>query len=284
MEKRRFGRTNHMSTVAILGGFAFSKATQAEADAAMERVIAVGVNHIDVAPSYGLAEDRLKSWLAKERKRFFLGCKTKERNAAEAKADLHDSLQRLGVEAFDLFQIHGITTMEELDQVTRHGGALEAIVEAREEGLTRHIGITGHGVNAPAIFSEALRRFDFDSVLFPLNFIQYANKNFRRDTEELLRQCRERDVGTMIIKSITRAPWEDRPKAYNTWYEPFSDASMIQKAVNFALSQDVTGLCTVGDRTLLPMVLGACENFTRMTQIEQEELIANASQYKPLFA
>lgn len=284
MEKRRFGRTNHMSTVAIFGGFALSKATQAEADAVMERVIAAGVNHIDVAPSYGLAEDRLKSWLAKERKRFFLGCKTKERNAAEAKADLHHSMQRLGVETFDLFQIHGITTMEELDQVTHHGGALEAIIEAREEGLTRYIGITGHGVNAPAIFSEALRRFDFDSVLFPLNFIQYANKDFRRDAEELLRQCRERDVGTMIIKSITRAPWEDRPKAYNTWYEPFSDASMIQKAVNFALSQDVTGLCTVGDRTLLPLVLDACEHLTRMTPIEQERLVASASQYKPLFA
>jgi predicted aldo/keto reductase-like oxidoreductase len=284
MEKRRFGRTNHMSTVAIFGGFALSKATQVEADATMERVIATEVNHIDVAPSYGSAEERLKPWLAKERKRFFLGCKTKERNSAEAKADLHRSLNRLGVETFDLFQIHGITTLEELDQATRHGGALEAIIEAREEGLTRYIGITGHGINAPAIFLEALRRFDFDSVLFPLNFVQYANKNFRRDAEELLRQCRERDVGTMIIKSITRAPWEDRPKTYNTWYEPFSDSSMIQKAVNFALSQDVTGLCTVGDMTLLPIVLDACEHFTRMTPIEQDGLIASASQYKPLFA
>ena len=183
MEKRRFGRTNHLSTVAIFGAFSLSKATQTEADVAMKQVIAAGVNHIDVAPSYGLAEDRLKPWLRQERKNFFLGCKTKERSSVDAKADLHDSLQRLGIEAFDLFQIHAITSIEELDQATRPGGALEAIIQARDEGLTRYIGITGHGVNSPAIFLEALRRFDFDSVLFPLNFIQCANRDFRQNAE-----------------------------------------------------------------------------------------------------
>ena len=284
MEKRRFGRIGHMSSVAIFGAVALAKATQAQADETMKTVIAAGVNHIDVAPSYGDAEERLRPCLAKERKRFFLGCKTMERTLSGAGAELHRSLKRLGVDSFDLYQIHGITTMEELDQVTSSDGALKAIKNAREEGLTRYIGITGHGVDAPRIFLEALRRFDFDSVLFPINFIQYRNKEYRRHAEELLRQCRTRDVGTMIIKSIARGPWEDQTRIYDPWYEPFSDATMIQQGVNFVLSQDVTGLCTVGDMKLLPLVLNACEHYTRMNQTEQERLIENANQYKPLFA
>jgi aryl-alcohol dehydrogenase-like predicted oxidoreductase len=284
MDKRRFGRTGHKSTVAILGGAAFGKVTQAEADAAMNRVIGAGVNHIDVAPSYGVAEERLRPWLARERNRFFLGCKTAERTASGAEAELHRSLERLGVEAFDLYQIHGITTKGELDQVTRPAGALEAILKARSQGLTQYVGITGHGVHAPGLFLEALSRFDFDSVLFPINFVQYANSNYRRDCEELLRQCRDRDVGTMIIKSIARRPWDDRPKTYDTWYEPFADENWIQKAVDFALSQDVTGLCTVGDKTLLPLVLDACEHSTHLSPAQQEALITSAGEYKPLFA
>jgi predicted aldo/keto reductase-like oxidoreductase len=284
MEKRRFGRIGHMSSVAIFGAVALAKATQAQADETMKKVIAAGVNHIDVAPSYGDAEEHLRPCLAKERKHFFLGCKTEERTSSSANAELHRSLKRLGVDSFDLYQIHAITTMEELDRVTAPDGALKAIKKAREEGLTRYIGITGHGVDAPKIFLEALRRFDFDSVLFPINYIQYANKEYRRYAEELLRQCRTRDVGTMIIKSIARGPWKDQLRTYDPWYQPFSDATMIQQAVNFVLSQDVTGLCTVGDMKLLPLVLDACEHYTRMSQTEQEGLIENAIQYKPLFA
>ena len=284
METRRFGRTGHMSTVAIFGAAAFGQVTQAQADASMELVIAAGVNHIDVAPSYGEAELRLGPWLARERKRFFLGCKTTERTKAGAAAELRRSLERLRVDSFDLYQLHAVTTMQELDQVTAPGGALEAALDARAEGLTRTIGITGHGVNAPAIYLEALRRFDFDSVLFPINFVQYANPTYRRNAQELVRQCRARDVGTMIIKSICRRPWGDRPHAYHTWYEPFKDADHIQQSVNFVLSQDVTGLCTVGDYRVLPLVLEACERFTPMSQAEQSALVATANQYEPLFA
>lgn len=283
MEKRRFGRTGHKSTVAIFGAAAFWEVTQAEADVAMERVIAAGVNHIDVAPSYGLAEERLGPWLARERKRFFLGCKTMERTKAGAAAELRRSLERLQVDAFDLYQIHAITSMEELDQATEPSGALEAILDAREEGLTRFIGITGHGVDAPAVFLEALRRFDFDSVLFPLNFVLYANPDYRRNAEVLLHQCHARDVGVMIIKAIAKGPWSDRPKIYNTWYEPFDDAAHIQQTVNFALSQDVTGLCTAGDVTLLPLFLEAYEHFTPLSATQQEALIATATEYEPLF-
>jgi aryl-alcohol dehydrogenase-like predicted oxidoreductase len=273
-----------LSTVAILGCAAFGKATQADSDSAMERVIAAGVNHIDIAPSYGQAEERLGPWIARERKRFFLGCKTTERTREGATAELHRSLERLQVSAFDLYQLHAVKTFEELDQVTAHGGALEAIVDAREQGLTRFIGITGHGVDAPAIYLEALRRFDFDSVIFPLNFVQYANPVYRRNAEALLRECRARDVGVMVIKSICKRPWGERAKVYDTWYEPFDDAAHIQAAVDFALSQDVTGICTVGDLRILPQVLDACERFKPMTAAEQDAMVASASEYEPLFA
>lgn len=284
MQTRRFGRTGHMSTVAIFGAACLGKATQAQADATMEHVIAAGVNHIDVAPSYGEAELRLGPWLARERNRFFLGCKTTERTKGGAAAELRRSLERLRVDSLDLFQLHAIKTIEELDQVTAPGGALEAVVEARAEELARFIGITGHGVDAPAVYLEALRRFDFDSVLFPLNFVQYANSTYRKNAEALIRECRARDVGTMVIKSICRRPWGDRPKAFNTWYEPFTDSGPIQQAINFVLSQDVTGLCTVGDMTVLPLVLDACDKFEPMSAAQQEALIAAASQYEPLFA
>ena len=284
METRRLGRTGHMSTVAIFGAAALGRVTQAQADETMERILAAGVNHIDVAPSYGEAELRIGPWMERERQRFFLGCKTTERTKAGAAAELRRSLERLRVASFDLFQLHAVKTMEELDQVTAPGGALEAVIEARGRGLTRYIGITGHGVDAPAIYLEALRRFDFDTVLFPLNFVQYANPTYRKNAEELIRQCAAHDVGTMIIKSICERPWGDLPKTHNTWYKPFTNAEHIQPCVNFVLSQDVTGLCTVGDIHVLPLVLEACEKFTPMQLNEQEALIATANQYEPLFA
>jgi aryl-alcohol dehydrogenase-like predicted oxidoreductase len=284
VEKRRLGRTGQMSTVAIFGAAAFYTVEQSVADAAMEQVIAAGVNHVDVAPSYGMAEERLGPWLARERDRFFLGCKTQLRTHEEAEAELHRSLDRLKVEAFDLYQLHAVTTMEELDQVTGPGGALKAMIDAREKGLTRFVGITSHFVDAPSVLLEALARFDFDTVLFPVNFVQYANPAFRRNAEELLRQCRERDVGVMIIKTIAKGPWGDRPKVHNTWYEPFDDAELVQSAVRFALSQDVTGLCSAAEVSILPLFLEACERFTPMSAAEQQTLVETATEYEPLFA
>jgi aryl-alcohol dehydrogenase-like predicted oxidoreductase len=284
MEQRLFGRSGHRSTVAIFGAAAFWDVTQTAADAVMEQVIAAGINHIDVAPSYGLAEERLGPWLARERERFFVGCKTTERTQAGAAAELRRSLDRLRMDSFDLYQIHAVTTLAELEAATAKGGALDAIVQAKEHGLTKAIGITGHGVDSPNLFIEALRRFDFDSVLFPVNYIQYANPDYQRSAEELIGLCNQRNVAIMAIKSITRAPWGDRPHSHTTWYEPFADPEHIQAAVNFVLSQNVTGLCTVGDTQVLPLVLAACENFSPLTQPEQEELIASATQYQPLFA
>jgi len=283
METRRFGRTGHMSTIAIFGAAAFWEISQEDADKVMEQVIEAGINHIDIAPSYGQAEERVGPWMPRERDRFFLGCKTTERTKQGAWDEMQRSLKRLQVESFDLYQCHAITTMEELDAVTMKGGALEAFVDARQRGLTKYIGITGHGADAPKIYLEALRRFDFDSILFPLNFVQMGNPDFRKHTEELIATCKAKDVGTMVIKTITKAPWGEREHTATTWYEPFDKVGEIQRAVNFALSYNVTGLCTAGDTRILPMVLDACKNFKRLGTSEMEEMIASGQQYEPLF-
>jgi aryl-alcohol dehydrogenase-like predicted oxidoreductase len=281
MERRRFGRSGHLSTVAIFGAFALARVDQPTADQALQRVLEAGVNHIDVAPSYGAAEERLAPWMARERDHFFLGGKTAERTRAGATAQLHQSLRRLGVDQFDLYQLHAITTFEELDAVTGPGGALEALVEARQAGLTRYLGITGHGIQTPAVFLEALRRFDFDSVLFPINFVQFTHAGYRRDAEALLHDCRARDVGTMIIKSIAVGAWGARFHTdYSVGYAPWDKPDEVQQAVNYVLSQDVTGLCTVGDTQLLPLVLRACQNFSPLSADAQEELIASAEERK----
>jgi len=283
MLKRRFGRSGHMSTIAIFGGAAFYEISQEQADRVMEQVIEAGINHIDIAPSYGQAEERVGPWMQRERERFFLGCKTMERTKEGAWNELRQSLKRLQTENFDLYQCHAITTLEELDSVTMKGGALEAFEEARREGLTRYIGITGHGVNAPEIYIEALRRFDFDSVLFPLNFVQMGIPDYRRHAKELISVCRAKDVGTMVIKSVTKGPWGEKKKTATTWYEPFEEMDIIQKAVNFALSYEVTGLCTPGDTRILPMVIQACENFTELDHEEMEQMIESGEEYEPLF-
>lgn len=283
METRRFGRTGHMSTVAIFGAAAFWEISQADADKVMEQVIEAGVNHIDIAPSYGQAEERVGPWMPRERNRFFLGCKTMERTKQGAWDEMQRSLQRLQTESFDLYQCHAVTSMEELDAVTMKGGALEAFVEARQRGLIRFIGITGHGVDAPRIYLEALRRFDFDSVLFPLNFVQFVNPEYRKYTDELISVCKAKDVGTMVIKSITKGPWGEKQHTATTWYEPFDQMEEIQRAVDFALSFEVTGLCTAGDTRILPLVLRACENFRQLSPAELEAMIENGRQFEPLF-
>lgn len=273
-----------MSTIAIFGAAAFYQISQEDADQVMELIIEAGVNHIDVAPGYGQAEIRIGPWMPRERERFFLGCKTTARTKEDAWNEMQVSLKRLQTETFDLYQCHAITTMAELDAVTMKGGALEAFVQAREEGLTKYLGITGHGVNAPQIYLEALRRFDFDSVLFPLNFVQMANPEFRKYAEELIAVCKAKDVGTMIIKSITKGPWGEKQHTATTWYEPFHNMEDIQKGVNFALSYEVTGICTAGDTRVLPLVLEACKNFSPLNKAEMEEMIESGKQYEPLFA
>jgi aryl-alcohol dehydrogenase-like predicted oxidoreductase len=283
METRRLGRTGHLSSVAIFGGAALWEVTQAEAEAAMDLVRKHGVNHVDVAPSYGEAEVRLGPWMAEHRDEVFLACKTMERTREAAWDELHRSLTRLQVTSFDLYQLHAVRTIEELDEVTRPGGALEAVTRARQEGLVRFVGITGHGYHAPEAHAAALERFDFDTVMTPLNFVQYADPGFRLAFERLARMAAERDVGLMVIKALTKGPWGDRPHTYQTWYEPFDSADPIASSVGFVLSQPVTAFASPGDLRLLPLALEAAARFRPMPKEEQAALIASADAYAPLF-
>ena len=283
MEKRRFGRTGHHSAVAIFGAAAFYEISQAAADQIMEYILSTEINHIDVAPGYGQAEIRLGPWLAEERDRYFLGCKTQERTKEAAAKELRRSLERLQVDKFDLFQLHAVTNMEELDQVTAAGGALEAIIEAKDEGLLDYIGITGHGLEVPDVFLEAIERFAFDTILFPINFMLYENEAYRGKSQLLLKKCQEQDIGSMIIKHIAKGPWGENDKTHTTWYRPFTETDWIQKGVDFALSQPVTGICTPGDINLLPLVVEACQNFQPMVPENQMDLISETPKFEPLF-
>lgn len=283
MEKRRLGRTNHMSTVAIFGGFSLYHADQKQADKLMQQVLEAGINHIDVAPSYGNAEKCLGPWMEKMRDRFFLGCKTWKRDYNAAKAELNESLERLQTDYLDLYQLHAITNIDELDVVTGPEGALQALIEARDEGLTKYIGITGHGNYTPRVFLEALERFDFDTVMLPINYIQYSIPEYHHTAETLLQVCLNRDVGVIAIKAVAKSPWEEQEPCYNTWYEPFSERAKIQEAVNFVLSQPVTGLCPPGEGSLLPELIHACENFSLLNQQEQDILIESGHKYASVF-
>ena len=272
-----------MSTMAIFGAAALWEITQAEADTVMEQVIAAGVNHIDVAPSYFDAELRLGPWLEQHRDRFFLGCKTELRDREAAWEELHRSLERLRVDRFDLYQLHAVTTKEDLDRCLSPGGSLEAIVEARDQGLTRFIGITGHGLQAPALQLAALERFDFDSLLFPLNPKLWSDEAYRRDATTLLKVAAERDVGTMVIKAWVRRPWGDRTPGYDTWYEPFDEQAEIDKSLWYALSQGITTAPMASDVSLWPMIINAAERFQLMNAEEQAAVVSEVRRYESIF-
>lgn len=283
MEKRRFGRTDHMSTLAVFGAVALGRLEQPLADQVIQQMINAGINHIDVAPSYGEAELRLGPWMPRIREKFFLGCKSTERTKEGLIQEFHESLGRLRVDQFDLYQLHAVTTMAELDQCTQAGGALEGAIEMREQSLTRFIGITGHGMQAPQIFIEALSRFDFDSVLFPIYPTLFADEEYRAGALALLDLCEKKDVGVMTIKAIAKEPWGDQEHTHHTWYQPFEEKEMIQRNINFVLSHKLTHICTAGDYRLLDDVFEACKNFKPMSAEEQQALISKQAKYDMIF-
>lgn len=282
MEKRRLGKTGHESSVVAFGGAALLKVTQAEADAAIELAIEHGVNHFDVSPVYGQAEMRLGPWMEKHHKEIFLACKTRERSKTKAWESIKKSLETLRVDYFDLYQFHGIDDLETLGVVLGPGGALEAALEAREQGLVRHIGITGH---RPFVQIEALNRFDFDTVLFPLNRVLAAHRNDYTDFITLLEIARQKDVGTIAIKALAKHPWQGnmQMRMYRTWYEPFNEQAEIDKSLWYTLSQGVTTAAMPGDLQLWPMVIDTAERFKTMEPREQEQAVAQARQYRPIF-
>jgi len=280
LEKRRLGRAGHMSSVVAFGGAALSKVEQSVADEAVRLALDHGVNHFDVAPTYGEAELRLRPWMKEYRSQVFLACKTTKRTRDEAWAELRRSMERLGVDSFDLYQLHGLDKLEELDVALGPGGAMEAFLEAREQGLVRYIGITGHRLPTQV---EALKRFDLDTVLFPLNYVLRAHRVEENDYEPLLRLARARDVGLMAIKAIAKRPWQTETHAYETWYEPFDSQRDIDLALWFALSQGITTAVMAGDVRLIPKILDAAERLRELSETEQAELVKSAASLKPIF-
>src|SRR5215813_6323880 len=261
IEQRPFGRTGHRSTVTLFGAAALAQVGQADADRALELLLRHGVNHIDTAARYDDSELRIGPWMARHRKDFFLATKTASRSAAEARQDIHRSLERLRVDHVDLIQLHSLSHPDDWDQAMGPGGALEAAVEARAQGLARFIGVTGHGWTIAAMHRRSLARFDFDSVLLPYNYFMAQDERYRRSVEELLRICRERNVAVQVIKSIARGPWATTERTHTTWYQPLEDQADIDRAVHYVLDVPGIFLNTVGDLTLLPRVLDAASRF-----------------------
>jgi len=285
IERARFGRTGHQSSRTIFGAAALGKATPAETDRALALVERHGLNHIDTAASYGDSELRLAPWLAGSgRDRFFLATKTGERTYRGARDQIRASLARLGVDHVDLIQLHNLVEPSEWEIAFSPDGALRAAIEARDAGLARFIGVTGHGTSVARRHRESLERFDFDTVLFPYNATQLRDPAYRADVEALLATCLERDVAVQTIKSVTLGPWAERPADARTWYEPLTEQADIDVAVRFVLSRDRLFLNTASDIDLLAKVLDAAtRGGPRPSDAEMDALLERRGM-TPLFA
>jgi aryl-alcohol dehydrogenase-like predicted oxidoreductase len=283
IERRPFGRTGHQSTVTLFGAAALARVTQDEADRALEVLLRHGVNHIDTAARYGDSELRIGPWMARHRKDFFLATKTGSRGAREAREDLHRSLERLRVDSVDLIQMHSLGHPDDWDQVMGPGGALEALVEARQQGLAHAIGVTGHGWTIAAMHRRSLARFDFDSILLPYNFFMAQNERYRQAFDEVTAICHERNVAVQTIKSIARGPWAAADRSHATWYQPLERQEDIDRAVHWVLDRAGIFLNTAGDLALLPKVLDAASRFTRRPSDEEMTALHDATRMSSLF-
>src|SRR5436309_12791139 len=283
IERRPFGRTGHLSTVTLFGGAALARASQADADRTLDLLLRYGVNHIDTAARYGDSELRIGPWMARHRKDFFLATKTGMRTGREAREDIHRSLERLRVDHVDLIQLHSLGHPDDWDQAMGPGGALEALIDARQQGLARFIGVTGHGWTIAAMHRRSLARFDFDAVLLPYNFFMAQQERYRRDFEEVLGFCRERNVADQVIKSIARGPWATVARTHTTWYQPLEEQADIDRAVHWALGLPGVFLNTAGDLALLPTVLDAASRFERRPSDDEMAAMLDSTRMTSLF-
>ncbi len=258
-----FGTTGHDSSRVIFGAAALAEVSQSEADAALPLLLEHGVNHIDTAADYGDAEVRLAPWLRRHRDAFFLATKTAERSYAAARDEIRRSLERMGVDHVDLLQLHCLVHPAEWDVALGEQGALRAAVEARDEGLVRFIGVTGHGLTVAEMHLRSLARFPFDSVLFPFSHVILQDAQYARDVGRLLATCRERDVAVQTIKGIARGPWGSAKPTAGTWYEPLLEQEHVDLAVHWVLGEQGVFLNSAGDLELLPRILDAAERFER---------------------
>ena len=277
MQTRPFGSTGHDSTCTIFGAAAFFHASQEEADRTLELVLEHGINHIDTAAAYGDSELRLAPWLRGHRDSVFLATKTGRRDKAGAREEIRTSLDRLGVDSVDLIQLHNLVDVIEWEQALREGGALEAAVEAREEGLVRFIGVTGHGRTVARMHRLSLERFPFDSVLAPYSWSQMQDAVYAADFDALDALCRERGVALQTIKAIALRRWDGREQTAGTWYEPLTEQADIDLAVHWVLGNPHVFLNTVGDTTLLPRALDAAERFVARPPDEELAALGTAS-------
>jgi predicted aldo/keto reductase-like oxidoreductase len=281
VDKRRLGKTEQMTSLLIFGSFALFRIKQKDADAAIEMALENGINQVDVSPLYGDAEKHLGSYFKRHGKQFFLSCKTAERTKAGAWEGLKKSLETLHIDQFDIFQLHGVDEINILKKVLGPGGAMEAILEAKEQGLIRFIGITGHN---PPLHNQALQLFDFDTVMFPLNRVHAAHPTDWNEFRPLLKTARQKDVGVMAIKSVAKRAWEGKQAnvEHNTWYEPFTNAREIEKSLRYTLSQDITAAVLPGELSVWPIMIDVAKRFKPLTTQEQQNVMADVKQYQPL--
>ena len=283
IEKMPFGRTGHESSRAIFGAAALGRVSQEKADAVLETALSFGLNHIDTAASYGDSELRLAPFLKRHRDGVFLASKTGDRTYQDARASIHSSLERLGVERLDLIQLHNLVDEDEWNTALGDGGALEAAVEARDKGLVRFIGVTGHGSRVAEMHLKSLDRFPFDSVLLPYNFTMNSQPDYAADFEELYRVCQERGVAIQTIKSIARRRWQGEDGPRYSWYEPLRDPAAIRRAVRYVLVRPGLFLNTSSDATLLRQTLAAADS--EQQPVPDDALDQDVAQHEmePLF-
>jgi len=280
--KLPFGRTGHQSTRTLFGAFAVGFIGQREADRILDLLLEYGVNHIDTAHSYGDAELRIGPWMKRHRDDFFLATKTEQRTYAGAWDELQQSLERMQTDHIDLWQMHILVDPAEWETAMGPGGALEAFVEARKQGLVRYLGVTGHGVTVAQMHLRSLERFDFDSVLLPYNCAMMQNPEYAADFAALTAVCKQRQVAVQTIKALARGAWGSKPQTRNTWYEPFETDAEIETAVHWVLNRPGIFLNTAGDPDLLPRVLAAASRFQPTDQAELDGRMAQ-TQMEPLF-
>jgi aryl-alcohol dehydrogenase-like predicted oxidoreductase len=283
IERAPFGATGHDSSRAIFGAAALARGSKHDADRALTLLLEYGVNHIDVAAAYGDAELRIAIWLRAHPDQFFLATKTGERTYRGAREEIRRSLDRLGVDRVDLIQLHNLVDVIEWETALGAGGALEAAIEAREEGLVRFIGVTGHGLSVAAMHLRSLERFPFDSVLLPYNFVQMQDPRYAETFEALAAECAERRVALQTIKSLASRRWDGRAATASTWYEPLRDQADIDLAAHWALGRPEAFLLTTGDVEILPRLLDAAARFERRPTDAEMTALAEQRDLAPLF-
>ncbi len=283
IEKKQFGRTGHMSSRVIFGAAALGQVSQKEADETYEVLKRYSVNHIDTAHSYGDAELRIGPWMKRDRDSFFLATKTDKRTRKEALEELHQSLEKLQTDHIDLWQFHLLVDEQQWEIAMGEGGVLEAAIEAKERGLIKHIGVTGHGLGAPRAHYRSLMKYDFDSVLFPYNYTMMQNTQYSADVNQLMELCKQRNVAVQTIKSLARGPVGEAVNPFATWYDPLADPKAIAMAVGWVLKNPEVFLNSTGDITILPTLLQkASEPLLAPTAEEMGTLVSDQGM-RPLF-